>query len=46
MVEINEAFAAQVIPSARGIGVDPFSDKLNPRFLAKEPAPGTYVHQN
>jgi acetyl-CoA C-acetyltransferase len=29
-VEINEAFAAQVIPSARGIGVDPFSDKLNP----------------
>jgi acetyl-CoA C-acetyltransferase len=30
VVEINEAFAAQVIPSARGIGVDPFSDKLNP----------------
>ena len=30
IVEINEAFAAQVIPSARGIGVDPFSDKLNP----------------
>ena len=30
LVEINEAFAAQVIPSARGIGVDPFSDKLNP----------------
>jgi acetyl-CoA C-acetyltransferase len=29
-VEINEAFAAQVIPSARGIGIDPFSDKLNP----------------
>jgi acetyl-CoA C-acetyltransferase len=29
-VEINEAFAAQVIPAARGIGVDPFSDKLNP----------------
>jgi acetyl-CoA C-acetyltransferase len=29
-IEINEAFAAQVIPSARGIGVDPFSDKLNP----------------
>ncbi|HLQ60356.1 MAG TPA: acetyl-CoA C-acyltransferase [Candidatus Acidoferrales bacterium] len=30
LVEINEAFAAQVIPAARGIGVDPFSDKLNP----------------
>ena len=30
VVEINEAFAAQVIPSAREIGVDPFSDMLNP----------------
>jgi acetyl-CoA C-acetyltransferase len=30
VVEINEAFAAQVIPSARVMGVDPFSDKLNP----------------
>jgi acetyl-CoA C-acetyltransferase len=30
IVEINEAFAAQVIPSAVGIGVDPFGDKLNP----------------
>ena len=30
VVEINEAFAAQVIPSARDLGVDPFSDKLNP----------------
>jgi acetyl-CoA C-acetyltransferase len=30
VVEINEAFAAQVIPSARGLDVDPFSDKLNP----------------
>jgi acetyl-CoA C-acetyltransferase len=30
VLEINEAFAAQVIPSAREIGVDPFSDKLNP----------------
>jgi acetyl-CoA C-acetyltransferase len=30
VVEINEAFAAQVIPSARGLGVDPFSDQLNP----------------
>jgi acetyl-CoA C-acetyltransferase len=29
LVELNEAFAAQVIPSARGIGVDPFGDKLN-----------------
>jgi acetyl-CoA C-acetyltransferase len=30
ILEINEAFAAQVIPSALGIGVDPFSSKLNP----------------
>jgi acetyl-CoA C-acetyltransferase len=30
VVEINEAFAAQVIPSARGIGIDPFGAKLNP----------------
>jgi acetyl-CoA C-acetyltransferase len=30
VVEINEAFAAQVLPAARGIGIDPFSDKLNP----------------
>jgi acetyl-CoA C-acetyltransferase len=30
VVEINEAFAAQVIPSARALGIDPFSDKLNP----------------
>jgi acetyl-CoA C-acetyltransferase len=30
VVEINEAFAAQVIPSARAIGVDPFGDRLNP----------------
>ena len=29
-VEINEAFAAQVIPSARELGIDPFGDKLNP----------------
>ena len=29
LVEINEAFAAQVIPSARGLGIDPFGDKLN-----------------
>ena len=31
VVEINEAFAAQVLPSARGLGIDPYSDKLNPR---------------
>ncbi len=30
IVEINEAFAAQVIPSARGIGIDPLGDVLNP----------------
>jgi acetyl-CoA C-acetyltransferase len=30
VVELNEAFAAQVIPSARGLGIDPFGDKLNP----------------
>jgi acetyl-CoA C-acetyltransferase len=30
IVEINEAFAAQVIPAARELGIDPFSDKLNP----------------
>jgi acetyl-CoA C-acetyltransferase len=30
ILEINEAFAAQVIPCARALGVDPFSDKLNP----------------
>ncbi|HYM49842.1 MAG TPA: acetyl-CoA C-acetyltransferase [Candidatus Limnocylindrales bacterium] len=29
-VEINEAFAAQVIPSARALGIDPLSDRLNP----------------
>jgi acetyl-CoA C-acetyltransferase len=30
LVEINEAFAAQVIPAARGIGLDPMEDRLNP----------------
>ncbi|MGA7088493.1 MAG: acetyl-CoA C-acyltransferase [Candidatus Dormiibacterota bacterium] len=30
IVEINEAFAAQVIPAARGIGLDPVEDRLNP----------------
>jgi acetyl-CoA C-acetyltransferase len=29
LVEINEAFAAQVLPSARDLGVDPFGDTLN-----------------
>jgi acetyl-CoA C-acetyltransferase len=29
-VELNEAFAAQVLPVCREIGVDPFSNKLNP----------------
>ncbi|HEX2239896.1 MAG TPA: acetyl-CoA C-acyltransferase, partial [Actinomycetota bacterium] len=28
-VELNEAFAAQVIPVCREIGLDPFGDKLN-----------------
>src|SRR5207237_10176262 len=31
IVEINEASAAQAIPSAPGTGVHPFSDKLNPQ---------------
>jgi acetyl-CoA C-acetyltransferase len=30
VVELNEAFAAQVVPVCENIGVDPFSDKLNP----------------
>jgi hypothetical protein len=30
IVEINEAFAAQVIPSARSIGLDPMEDRFNP----------------
>jgi acetyl-CoA C-acetyltransferase len=30
VIELNEAFAAQVIPAARGIGIDPFDDRLNP----------------
>ena len=29
-MELNEAFAAQVIPVCRELGVDPFGDKLNP----------------
>jgi acetyl-CoA C-acetyltransferase len=30
VVELNEAFAAQVLAVCREIGVDPFGDKLNP----------------
>jgi acetyl-CoA C-acetyltransferase len=30
VVELNEAFAAQVLPVCREIGVDPFGEKLNP----------------
>jgi acetyl-CoA C-acetyltransferase len=30
VVELNEAFAAQVLPVCREIGVDPWSDRLNP----------------
>lgn len=30
VVELNEAFAAQVIPVCRETGIDPFSEKLNP----------------
>lgn len=30
IMELNEAFAAQVIPVCNAFGVDPFSDKLNP----------------
>src|SRR5438128_9799117 len=30
VVELNEAFAAQGLPVCREIGVDPFSDRLNP----------------
>src|SRR6195256_4194609 len=30
IVELNEAFAAQVLPVCRELGIDPFSDKLNP----------------
>jgi acetyl-CoA C-acetyltransferase len=30
VMELNEAFAAQVIPVCSELGVDPFSDKLNP----------------
>jgi acetyl-CoA C-acetyltransferase len=30
VMELNEAFAAQVLAVCREVGVDPFSDKLNP----------------
>jgi acetyl-CoA C-acetyltransferase len=30
VMELNEAFAAQVLPVCREVGIDPFSDKLNP----------------
>src|SRR5438309_2174425 len=30
VVELNEAFAAQVLPVCDNIGVDPYSDKFNP----------------
>jgi acetyl-CoA C-acetyltransferase len=30
VMELNEAFAAQVLPVCAEVGVDPFSDKLNP----------------
>ena len=30
VIELNEAFAAQVIPVCRELGVDPFGEKLNP----------------
>jgi acetyl-CoA C-acetyltransferase len=30
VVELNEAFAAQVLPVSSELGIDPFGDKLNP----------------
>jgi acetyl-CoA C-acetyltransferase len=30
VIELNEAFAAQVLPVCRELGIDPFSAKLNP----------------
>ena len=30
IMELNEAFAAQVLPVCREVGVDPFGEKLNP----------------
>jgi acetyl-CoA C-acetyltransferase len=28
--ELNEAFAAQVLPVCREVGIDPFDDRVNP----------------
>src|SRR5205814_10645611 len=30
VVELNEAFAAQVLPVCRALGIDPFGAQLNP----------------
>ena len=30
VMELNEAFAAQVLPVCRELGVDPFGETLNP----------------
>jgi acetyl-CoA C-acetyltransferase len=30
VIELNEAFAAQVLPVCREVGIDPFGEKLNP----------------
>jgi len=30
VIELNEAFAAQVLPVSRELGIDPFGEKLNP----------------
>ena len=30
MFELNEAFAAQVIPVCREVGIDPFDERVNP----------------
>jgi acetyl-CoA C-acetyltransferase len=30
VVELNEAFAAQVLPVCRELGIDPFGERLNP----------------
>jgi acetyl-CoA C-acetyltransferase len=30
VMELNEAFAAQVLPVCREVGIDPFGEKLNP----------------
>src|SRR5207244_9667818 len=30
VVELNEAFAAQVLPGCRELGIDPFGERLNP----------------